>query len=191
MKIVLASGSPRRRELLEMMGVKELVIQPAQGDEKAEPGLAPGELVCRLSAAKAAEVYEKRNASDEIIIAADTIVWFEGRVFGKPHSEAEAFEMLRALSGHCHEVYTGVTVIAGGKTVSEAECSKVYFRQLTDDMIRAYIKTGEPMDKAGAYGAQGKAAVFVERIDGEFFNVMGLPMCRLGKMLEKQGVSLL
>ena len=190
MSIVLASASPRRRELLEMLGVRDFEICPAKGEEKPEDGKSPDELVCLLSAAKAEEV--KANCGeDDIIIAADTIVWCGGRVFGKPKTEAEAKSMLRELSGKSHEVYTGVTLIKGEKIISEAECTKVHFRQLADEEIEAYVKSGEPMDKAGAYGIQGKASLFAEGIEGDFFNVMGMPLCKLGKMLKTIGVSLL
>ena len=186
MSIILASASPRRKELLEMLGVKDLRIVPAVGEEKAEAGLPPDELVKALASHKAREV-AARCAENDIVIAADTIVWHDGRVYGKPHSEAEAAAMLRSLSGDTHEVYTGVSVIRSGKELLAAERSAVRFRALSD----AYIATGEPMDKAGAYGIQGKASLFAEGIDGDFFNVMGLPLCRLGLMLKAQGVELL
>ena len=190
MAIVLASGSPRRKELMEMLGVKELRILPAKGEEKADPGLAPAELVKALASHKGREVAALCR-EDDVIIAADTIVWHGGKVLGKPHTEAEAVEMLRALSGDEHEVYTGVCVIRNGRELLESERSLVRFRELTGHEIAAYIASGEPMDKAGAYGAQGKAALFVEHIDGDFFNVMGLPLCLLGQMLKQQGVELL
>jgi len=190
MKIVLASASPRRSELLRVAGVDNFEICPAVGEEKADADLAPTELVKHLSAAKAREVSAKYT-DDSVIIAADTIVRADGRVLGKPHSEAEAFEMLRMLSGKTHEVYTGITLIRGDKTVSEAEITGVKFRSLSDEEINAYIATGEPMDKAGAYGIQGKASLIVEKIDGDYFNVVGLPLCRLGQMLKSIGVHLL
>ena len=190
MSIILASASPRRRELMQMLGVKDLKIIPAVGEEKAAPGLSPGELVKALAAHKAKEVAAK-CAPGDIVIAADTIVWHLGQVYGKPHTEAEAAEMLRALSGNTHEVYTGVAVLRGETLLLESDRSAVRFRPLSDAEIDAYIRTGEPMDKAGAYGAQGKAALFVEGIEGDFFNVMGLPLCRLGLMLSKLGVELL
>ena len=112
-------------------------------------------------------------------------------MLGKPHSKAEAFKMLKALSGKTHEVYTGITLIKDGKTVSQAECTKVEFRELCDDEINAYIATGEPMDKAGAYGIQGMASLMVKKIDGDYFNVVGLPLCLLGQMLKQIGVRLL
>lgn len=190
MSIVLASGSPRRKELLQMLGVTDMVICPAVGEEKADESLSPAETVCALSKAKAAEVREKFSP-DDLIIAADTVVCCDGVVFGKPHSEKQAADMLNALSGRTHEVYTGVTVIKGEKTISETECTKVRFRALDETEIAAYIESGEPMDKAGAYGIQGKASLFAEGIDGDYFNVMGLPLCRLGQMLKTMGVRLL
>ena len=190
MSIILASASPRRRELMHMLGISDIKIIPAVGEEKADRGLSPDELVKALAAHKAKEVAAK-CAPEDIVIAADTIVWYDHRVYGKPHSEAEAAAMLRALSGNTHEVYTGVAVLRGETMLNEAERSAVHFRPLSDAEIDAYIRTGEPMDKAGAYGAQGKAALFVEGIEGDFFNVMGLPLCRLGRMLSKLGVELL
>lgn len=190
MKIVLASGSPRRRELLEVVGVTDFEVCPAQGEEKTQDGLSPEETVKSLSGAKAREVAAKYDG-DTVIIAADTIVCNDGRILGKPQDEAEAFSMLKALSGKVHEVYTGITLIKGETIVSGAECTKVEFRTLSDDEINAYIATGEPMDKAGAYGIQGKASLMVKKIDGDYFNVVGLPLCRLGQMLKTIGVELL
>ena len=189
MKIVLASSSPRRRELLSAAGVGEFEICPAMGEETAPEGLAPDELVKHLSRQKAVEVAAKQ--SDAVVIAADTIVWSGSRALGKPHDKSEAFAMLSELSGKIHEVYTGVTVICGEKLISEAECTRVHFRELSVDEINAYIATGEPMDKAGAYGIQGRASLMVEKIDGDYFNVVGLPLCRLGAMLKTIGVRLL
>ncbi len=175
---------------MEMLGVPGLVIRPAVGEEKADPSLPPPELVKALAAAKAREAAADAEA-DDAVIAADTIVVLDGCVYGKPHSPAEAAEMLRALSGRTHEVYTGVCVIRNGAELCRADRSAVTFRPLSDREIERYIACGEPMDKAGAYGAQGKGALFVERIDGDFFNVMGLPLCLLGEMLKEQGVELL
>lgn len=189
MDVVLASASPRRRELLEMLGVCDFDICPAVGEEKTEAGRSPAETVCALSRAKAEEVGAKYG--DAVIIAADTVVFCSGRIFGKPKSEREAKLMLTELSGKTHEVYTGLTVIQGEKLISEAECTKVRFRELDEAEIKAYISSGEPMDKAGAYGIQGKASLFVEGIEGDYFNVVGLPICRLGKMLKTIGVRLL
>jgi septum formation protein len=187
MDIVLASGSPRRRELLEMLGL-EFSVVPAKGAEIAPEGAGPDETVAALSRAKAEEVAQAHPAS--LIIAADTIVWADGRILGKPKDTDDAKAMLGALSGRAHEVYTGVTLIYGGRILSAAECTKVFFRALTDDEIDRYIATGEPMDKAGAYGIQGRASLMIKRIEGDYFNVMGLPLCRFGQMLEEIGVQL-
>ena len=184
MNMILASGSPRRKELLEMLGVKNMKIIPAKGEEKAPEGLEPGELVKCLASAKGREVVALCPPED-VVIAADTIVWHEGRVYGKPHSRQQAVEMLRSLSGRTHQVYTGVSVIHEGRELLEYEMSRVSFRSLSEEEIQRYVDTGEPMDKAGAYGIQGGAALFCEKIVGDYYNVMGLPVCRLGQVLRK------
>jgi septum formation protein len=143
-----------------------------------------------LARHKAREV-EGRSEKHDVIVAADTVVWLGGKVYGKPKDQDEAARMLRALSGNTHEVYTGVCVLREGRECLRAVKSEVRFRTLSEHEIAAYIATGEPMDKAGAYGAQGKAALFVESITGDFFNVMGLPLCTLGRMLHELGVELL
>ncbi len=191
MKLILASASPRRRELLEMLHVKNLEIHPAKGEEKPHPELTPDALVKELASCKAAEVAAAWASPEDIVIGADTVVVLDGRVLGKPKNEADAAAMLRALSGRTHTVYTGVAVERGGERRLHAERTDVRFRALTDAEIAAYIATGEPMDKAGAYGAQGYASLFVEHLDGDFFNVMGLPLCALGKLLKELDVSLL
>ena len=188
--IVLASASPRRKELMEMLGFENIRILPAKGEEQVDPTLPPEELVMALASNKGREV-AAQCGDDDVVIAADTIVWFDGRVFGKPHSREQAVGMLRALSGNTHEVYTGVSVRRGGKELLRYEKSAVHFRELTEEEIGRYVDTGEPMDKAGAYGAQGKAALFVRGIEGDFFNVMGLPLCLLGSMLKEQGVEVI
>lgn len=172
-----------------MLGL-EFEVRPAQGGEHPPEHAGPGETVIALAAAKAEEAAE-HSGPDDVIIAADTIVWLDGRLLGKPHSEREAAQMLRALSGREHEVWTGLCLLRGGRRLTGAELTKVRFRALSDEEIAAYIATGEPMDKAGAYGAQGLASLFVEGITGDFFNVMGLPLCRLGKLLSEVGVKLL
>ena len=191
MKIILASGSPRRKELLEMLRVQHLEIIPAKGEEKAHPELSPSELVKELSRCKAAEVAQNHGGADAVVIGADTIVVLDGAVLGKPVDEADAERMLHALSGRSHTVYTGVCVMRGGEMKQHAERTEVFFRTLSDGEIRRYIATGEPMDKAGAYGAQGFASLFVEKLEGDFFNVMGLPLCALGTMLKEIGVDLI
>ena len=193
MAIVLASASPRRRELMEMFAAQNLVICPAKGEEKVPAGATPGETVEALARAKAREIAAARRgeSEDDVIIGADTIVWHCDRIYGKPHSREEAAEMLRSLSGETHEVYTGVCVLHGEEELCEHERTFVTFRKMSEREIEAYIDTGEPMDKAGAYGAQGIRSLFVTGIEGDFFNVMGLPVCLLGQMLKKTGVELL
>ena len=191
MKVILASGSPRRRELLEMLQVKNLEIIPAKGEEQPHPELAPDALVQELSRCKAAEVAVQYAAADDVVIGADTIVVLDGQVLGKPKDKADAKRMLSALSGRAHTVFTGVTVIRGETVLRHAERTEVHFRALTEAEIDAYIATGEPMDKAGAYGAQGYASLFVEKLEGDFFNVMGLPLCALGNLLKRLDVSLI
>ena len=188
MKITLASGSPRRRELLEMLGADFEVI-PAKGEERAEAGLSPEDTVKSLATEKAEEVFSL--VPEGLILAADTIVELDGEILGKPKDSKDAKAMLRRLSGRAHRVYTGVAVLCGEERIIEAEETKVYFRALSEGEIVAYVTTGEPLDKAGAYGAQGIASLFVERIDGDFFNVMGLPVCRVGRMLSKIGCELI
>lgn len=189
MKIILASQSPRRRELLERMGITDFEIIPAQGEEIFTRSLTPGQLVEELSRNKCAEV--AASHPDDLIIAADTVVAVNNRVLGKPRNEEDAARMLNALSGRLHMVYTGVTVALGGETVTGHEITSVRFRPLTQADIIRYIATGEPMDKAGAYGIQGYGAVLVEGISGDYYNVMGLPVCRLARMLAGFGVDTL
>jgi len=187
MKIVLASGSPRRRALLQMIGIEDFRVIPADDEEEILPGLSPGQTVSSIALQKA-KIVSRLCDSADIIIAADTLVYLNGRPIAKPGSDEEAAEMLKELSGRRHSVYTGVVLLKGDVHVSGVEVTDVYFREISDREISAYVKTGEPMDKAGAYAAQGRAAVFIERIEGEFFNVMGLPLCRLSTMLRDFGV---
>ena len=191
MNWILASGSPRRRELLEMLGVPDLTIRPATGPERATPGAGPEQTVRELSLHKAQEVAQTCAPEDNIIIAADTIVYLDGAILGKPKDHDDAVRMLTALSGREHIVYTGVAVLRGGELRQAAEQTAVRFRALTPAEIERYIATGEPMDKAGAYGIQGRGALFVAHLDGDYFNVMGLPLCRLGQLLNELGVELL
>lgn len=184
MNWILASGSPRRRELLEMLGVPDLTIRPAKGPERATPGAGPEQTVRELSLHKAQEVAQT-CAPEDIIIAADTIVYLDGAILGKPRDHDDAVRMLTALSGREHIVYTGVAVLRGGELRQAAERTAVRFRPLTSGEIERYIATGEPMDKAGAYGVQSLGALLVERIDGDFYNVMGLPVEKLGQCLTK------
>ena len=188
MKLILASASPRRRELLGHLGLPFDVI-PATGPETPPVGADAGETALALSQAKAREVAERYP--DAVVIGADTVVEIDGVILGKPHDEADARRMLGLLSGREHRVYTGVTVISGGREESAWERTRVFFRLMTEAEIASYVATGEPMDKAGAYGYQGRAGLYVEKIEGDYFNVVGLPLCLLGKMLSKIGVTLL
>lgn len=189
-RLILASGSPRRRELLDKFGI-DYEILPAQGEESAPPELTPGERVKALAAQKAEETAHRVNDPTAVILAADTLVELDGEVLGKPGASERARAMLRALSGREHRVWSGVCIREGERILAESECTAVRFRTLSDAEIEAYIATGEPLDKAGAYGYQGLASLFVERIEGDFFNVMGLPVCRVGQMLREFGISLL
>ncbi len=185
--LILASQSPRRRELLEQIGLRDFLIHPARGDETAPAGLSPAELVEYLSRQKAAEV--AAACPGTVVIAADTVVAAGGAVLGKPRTPGEAAEMLAALSGRTHTVYTGVTVRRDGEAVTEHEATAVRFRPLSRAEIAAYVATGEPMDKAGAYGIQGRGALLVEGIEGDYFNVVGLPLCRLALILARFGAG--
>ncbi|MDR0381359.1 MAG: Maf family protein [Oscillospiraceae bacterium] len=190
MKIVLASASPRRRALLAQAGLTDFLTCEPLCDETTPEGAGPEETVRRLSRAKADAVAD-RYGEDDVVIAADTLVCLDGRLLGKPRDGAEAAEMLARLSGRAHEVYTGLTVRRGARVRTACERTEVVFRPLTAAEIAAYVASGEPMDKAGAYGIQGRGALIVARVQGDFYNVMGLPLCRLGAMLAEFGVSLL
>ena len=179
MTLILASQSPRRRELLGLFR-RPFVVQVADIDETMDEALPPYDELARVSRAKAQAVH-RRN--DDIVVAADTIVVCAGRTLGKPRSEAEAAQMLRLLSGRDHQVMTGMTVLRGEKAVTCTEVTDIHFRELSDKEIERYIATGEPMDKAGSYGIQGGAALFAERLVGDYYNVMGLPVCRLYQIL--------
>ena len=189
MNIILASQSPRRRELLKRVGIENFKVIPARGEELATRTLTPDQLVEELSQRKCAEVAAAHPK--DLIIAADTVVSIHNRVLGKPRSEEDAARMLAALSGKLHLVYTGVTVAKEGRTLTQHEVTSVRFRTLTQADIIRYIATGEPMDKAGAYGIQGYGSVLVEGISGDYYNVMGLPVCRLARMLARFGVDTL
>lgn len=186
--IVLASKSPRRQELLARIGIKNFVIAVPDIEEWYPEGLSPEKIVEFISKEKA-DAASNMVAPEDIVITADTMVFLDDKRLGKPKDEAEAFAMLSMLSGRQHRVCTGVTVMQGNRQMTDSVTTQVYFRDLTEDEIRFYIKTGEPMDKAGAYGIQGLGTLFVRRIDGDFFNVMGLPVARLSEMLQKFGIT--
>jgi len=191
MNLVLASGSPRRKELLGNMGFSGFTVLKPDFDEDAVTAPDPGGLVEALSAGKAEAAAREVSDPEALLLAADTVVVLDGAVLGKPRDEADAFRMLSALSGRTHRVYTGVTLRRGGEVLTGHEVSEVTFRSLTEEEIRNYIATKEPMDKAGAYGIQGFGALLVEGIRGDYFNVMGLPVCRLGTMLKQFDVDCL
>lgn len=180
---ILASGSPRRRELLALMHIP-FDVCPADVDETMDPEKPPFEEVARVSRCKAEAVPREPG---QTVIAADTIVVCQGLVLGKPHSPEEARQMLRMLSGRDHQVMTGCTVLAPGGCETFTEVTDLHFRPLTEEEIGAYVDSGEPMDKAGAYGIQGGAALFCRGMAGDYYNVMGLPVCRLYETLVKLG----
>jgi septum formation protein len=182
--VVLASQSPRRRQLLTLVGI-EHEVRPANIDETYLEGELPRAHAIRLARGKANTI----ATPGAVTIGSDTIVVVDGDVLGKPADEAEAAQMLRRLSGRSHTVITAVAVSWRGQMVHDAEEVTVTFRSLTDEDIRAYIATGEPMDKAGAYGIQGYGATIVERVDGDYFAVMGLPLNRLARLLESLGLE--
>lgn len=187
--IILASKSPRRQELLRLLGVPfEIITEDI--DETMDPALAPEDEVRRVSALKADAVNALVNPQD-IVISADTIVVLGTQVMGKPKSAEDAKTMLRALSGKTHRVMTGLTVRSRDRSESVTVTTYITFRELSDREIAAYVATGEPMDKAGAYGIQGGASVFVSHLDGDYFNVMGLPVCTLTQLLRSFGIPVL
>lgn len=180
-KIVLASASPRRKELLEQIGIF-FEIQPAKGEEIIT-GNTPSQIVEELSCQKASEVAEKNREDGTLIIGSDTVVSYEDKIMGKPKDEEDAARMLRKLSGNVHHVYTGVTAIlwenGQKRKVTFSEKTEVVFYSISEEEIKEYISTGEPMDKAGAYGIQGIGGKFIREIRGDYNNVVGLPVARL------------
>ena len=181
MQLILASASPRRKELLGLFHIP-FTIRVADIDETMDNTKSPFDEVARVSRLKALAVERQEK---DIVIAADTIVVCEDRVLGKPKDAAEAVEMLSALSGRDHQVMTGCTVLRGETVQTFTEVTDLHFRELSRKEIENYVASGEPMDKAGAYGIQGGAALFCERMVGDYYNVMGLPVCRLGQVLKE------
>ena len=185
---ILASQSPRRRELLAMLGL-DFEIITADIDETMAPGLAPEAAVAAVCEKKARAVGQTHPG--RLVVAADTIVVVENRILGKPHSPDEARAMLHSLSGRSHTVMTGFCLWQDGRCETHVEQTRLRFRPLSGREIDAYIATGSPMDKAGAYGIQDQAAVFVEALEGDYYNVMGLPLCALTRCLRRWGVEVL
>ena len=181
MNLILASQSPRRKELLALFGIP-FTVRVADIDETMDPNGIARQEVARVSRCKALAVERKE---DDVVIAADTIVVCRGKILGKPRSPEEACKMLHLLSGRDHQVMTGVTVLRGDKEIVFTEVTDLHFRELSDAQLRRYVATGEPMDKAGSYGIQGGAALFCSRLVGDYYNVMGLPVCRLGEVLRQ------
>ncbi|MEW5320820.1 Maf family protein [Geobacillus thermoleovorans] len=184
-RFVLASRSPRRRQILELAGWP-FDIQESQADETIAPGTTPDEAVQLLARRKVEAVAP--SVPDAYVLGADTIVVCDGRLLGKPRTKEEAFAMLRLLSGRTHDVWTGVAIATPHQPITSfAEKTAVTFWELDDEEIAAYIATGEPMDKAGAYGIQGRAALFVKRIEGDYLTVVGLPLSRTVRELRRLG----
>ena len=180
MQLILASQSPRRKELMGLFRIP-FTVRVADIDETMDISKQPFDEVARVSRLKAEATPRQ---ADDVVVAADTIVVCNGIVLGKPTDEADAFRMLKLLSGKDHQVMTGLTVARGGSVIVCTEVTDIHFRELSDKEICAYIRTGEPMDKAGSYGIQGGAALFAEKMVGDYYNVMGLPVCRLGQILK-------
>ncbi len=183
MKILLASASPRRKELIKFISDEVRVI-PSTCEETVPENLNGRETVEYLSLLKGNDVKDKAE-NGETVVSADTVVCLDGKILGKPKTEDEAFSMLRFLSGKTHSVYTGVTLIKGKKTLTFSQETKVVFYELTDKEIKEYIDTKEPMDKAGAYGIQGKGCVLIKEINGDYLNVVGLPVSLLKRKIEE------
>ncbi len=177
--IILASASPRRRELISQI-CPDHEVCVSDADESGVEGMCPADAVKELSKRKALAVSSKVKGT---VLAADTLVAFNGELLGKPLDSADAFRMLKLLSGNVHEVYTGVTVAEGKRCLTDCECTRVYFRELSDEEINEYILGESPLDKAGAYGIQ-EVGSFVRKIDGDYFNVIGLPLCKCYEMLK-------
>jgi septum formation protein len=188
-EIVLASVSPRRRELLLSLGLHVIVV-PSEIDEGSRPGYQPRELAEFHAGAKAESVAAREPKA--VILAADTVVDLDGLALGKPHDPAEAAQMLRSLAGREHLVHTAFSLVDGpsGRRLAESVTTRVRFYPLAPEEIEAYVATGDPMDKAGAYGIQGRGATLVERIDGDFYTVMGLPLGRVVRGLQRLGYAL-
>ena len=179
MQLILASASPRRQELLKVFGIP-FTVRAADIDETMNAKLPPEQEVARVSRLKALAVPREEG---DAVVAADTIVVCRGQILGKSRDEADAVRMLKLLSGGAHQVMTGCTVVKGGSSETFTEVTTLHFRPLTDGEIARYVASGEPMDKAGAYGIQGGAALFCRSLGGDYYNVMGLPLCRLGQAL--------
>ncbi len=185
MALILASGSPRRQELLRLI-TPDFTVRVSGAEEHVQPGLTPAQTVEMLARVKGEAVF--RECPGETVLSADTVVELGGVLLGKPASPEEAAEMLRALSGKTHRVFTGVCILAPGKCSVFHECTEVTFYPLSEEEIAAYVTTGEPFDKAGAYGIQGRGALLVEGIKGDYYNVMGFPVAKAARELRRFGI---
>ena len=190
-KIILASNSPRRKEILENLNIKFDILSP-DADESSVDKTLPPELYVENLASLKAFAAAKKTVLQKIIIGADTVVALDDKILLKPKDDDDAFNMLKSLSGRAHSVYTGICVVNShtAKSCIAYEKTDVYFRNLDDDEILRYIQTGESADKAGAYGIQGLGSLFIEKIDGDYFNVVGLPVCKLAKILKDEFCTL-
>jgi len=189
MKLILASQSPRRRELLSMLGLHIEIFVPDTEEDCDRTRFSPEELVMGLACRKARAAAEQLaqtgcDTDSTVILAADTVVSLDGTILEKPTDEDDAHRMLSMLSARRHEDFTGIAAIYRGRLAVDVQTTGVYFRSLSEEMIRSYIASGEPMDKAGSYGIQSRGSLFVDRIDGDYFNVVGLPLVRVDEMLE-------
>ncbi len=192
MRVILGSASPRRSEILTTAGIGfEVIVSDC---EEVITSVAPVDVVSELSALKASDVWDKAAAiygtDDLMVIGADTIVAYEDRIFGKPCDEEDAVRMLRMLSGVTHQVYTGVTVLTADKRIAFADCTDVTMYEVSDEEIRCYVSSGEPMDKAGAYAIQGGYSRYIRKIHGEYNNVVGFPVARMIYELKKSGIRI-
>jgi len=185
MKIVLASGSPRRHQLLDILGIAH-DVDPSAIQEASLPGETAETTATRLARDKALDVSQRHPG--RWVLGADTLVVVDDRVLGKPESAADAESMLSRLQGRDHRVVTAVALVRDGRVHERQDVTRVWFRRVTPEQIRAYVATGEPLDKAGAYGVQGFGAALVERIDGDFFGVMGLPLRLVVELLDQAGL---
>ena len=187
-KLILASGSPRRKEILENIGFRFDVLVSDTDESVIKADKLPVSVYVQELALLKASAVQKSAPKNSLIISADTVVYSEGKILGKPKDYDDAFSMLKSLSGKCHSVFTGICVM---RTKDAFSCcgaveTEVYFKELTDNQIERYVQTGEPMDKAGAYGIQGIGSLLVEKINGDYFNVVGLPVAKLSEILEKE-----
>lgn len=187
MKIILASKSPRRKEILQTLGFEFEVVTADTDESSTETD--PRALTRDLAERKGREVAKAITQKDVLVISCDTVVWCDGRILGKPKDEADATAMLKLLSGRKHTVTSGLSLSFNGKTVTDSEDTDVYFAELSNDFIDKYVASGDPMDKAGGYAVQGVASMWIDKLDGCYFNVVGLPVRLLCRLLEQSGLD--